>query len=249
MSAIPTRLTPGLPGQIWAKLRDDRSARIGVVNRLGQDVFARAVRSTGVAFSVGGVVAALAIVLGTALGALAGWRAGGWADDVIGWLMGVLDSLPFYLFVAALAFAMRGHPWAMQLSMIATFWTATARLVRAEASVPVFTDHWRTAIRVAYYAKFEAGAGYYHGADDRGRMDRASLPDDSRIGYLQWFGSAAEVPESLVILDEEAMRDLRRLAATGRTYAGNDIPAWVLTPPPQWTLEFEGAGLRVYRTP
>jgi ABC-type dipeptide/oligopeptide/nickel transport system permease subunit len=101
-------------------------------NRLGQDVFDRAVYSTGVAFSVGGVVAVLATTLGTLFGAVAGWRPGGWVDDAIGWTMGVLDSLPFYLFVAALAFALRGHPWAMQLAMIATFWTATARLVRAE---------------------------------------------------------------------------------------------------------------------
>lgn len=112
----------------------------------------------------------------------------------------------------------------------------------------VFTDHWRTAIRLAYYAGFAAGADYYRGADDRGRMDRAAQSDDARIGYLQWFADADEVPAGLVVLDEEAMRDLRKLAGTGRTYAGNDIPAWVLAPPPAWALEFEGAGLRVYRT-
>ena len=48
------------------------------------------------------------------------------------WLKGVLDSIPFYLFVAAVAFAMQGNPWAMHIAMIATFWTTTSRLVRGE---------------------------------------------------------------------------------------------------------------------
>jgi peptide/nickel transport system permease protein len=101
-------------------------------NRLGQDILARAVHSTGVAFHVGLLVALLATALGALLGTIAGWRPQGWADDGVSWLTGVLDSLPFYLFVAALAFALRGSAWAMQIAMVATFWTATARLVRAE---------------------------------------------------------------------------------------------------------------------
>jgi peptide/nickel transport system permease protein len=44
----------------------------------------------------------------------------------------VLDSIPFYLFVAAVAYALQGKDWAMHVAMIATFWTTTARLVRAE---------------------------------------------------------------------------------------------------------------------
>jgi peptide/nickel transport system permease protein len=46
--------------------------------------------------------------------------------------MGVLDSIPFYLFVAAVAYALQGQPWAMHVAMIATFWTGTSRLVRGE---------------------------------------------------------------------------------------------------------------------
>lgn len=101
-------------------------------NRLGQDIWARAVQSTGTAFQVGLLVAACSTLLGAVLGGLAGWRHGGWLDDLVLWVMGVLDSIPFYLFAAALAFAMLGSPWAMQLAMIATFWTTTGRLVRGE---------------------------------------------------------------------------------------------------------------------
>ena len=101
-------------------------------NRVGQDIAARAVASTGVAFEVGLLVAVASTAIGAALGATAGWHAQRAADEAVLWVMGVLDSIPFYLFVAAVAYAMRGSEWAMHIGMIATFWTATARLVRGE---------------------------------------------------------------------------------------------------------------------
>jgi peptide/nickel transport system permease protein len=78
------------------------------------------------------VVALLSTVLGATLGALSGWYADSWVDGTVLWLKGVLDAIPFYLFVAAVAYALQGEPWAMHLAMIATFWTTTGRLVRAE---------------------------------------------------------------------------------------------------------------------
>ncbi|MEJ2533961.1 MAG: ABC transporter permease [Gammaproteobacteria bacterium] len=101
-------------------------------NRLGQDIFDRAVRSIGTAFRVGLVVALCSVALGAAFGAAAGWRPGSWLDEAVLWIKGVLDSVPFYLFAAALAFALGGLAGAMYLAMIATFWTATGRLVRGE---------------------------------------------------------------------------------------------------------------------
>ncbi|MDJ0656659.1 MAG: ABC transporter permease [Xanthomonadales bacterium] len=101
-------------------------------NAIGQDIFQRAVFGTGVAFQVGVSVALGATLLGAVFGSLAGYfhqRAG---DGLIGWLMGVIESIPFYLLVAALAFAMQGHNLAMYLAMTLAFWTTTARLVRAE---------------------------------------------------------------------------------------------------------------------
>jgi peptide/nickel transport system permease protein len=71
-------------------------------------------------------------LLGALLGALAGWFAHSFLDELILWLKGVLDSIPFYLFVAAVAFALSGSSWAMHIAMVATFWTGTGRLVRGE---------------------------------------------------------------------------------------------------------------------
>jgi ABC-type dipeptide/oligopeptide/nickel transport system permease subunit len=101
-------------------------------NIIGQDIFQRALYSTKTAFEVGLVVAVLSTIIGALLGALAGFFSGTWIDEIILWLKGVLDSIPFYLFVAAVAFALAGNPYAMHIAMVSTFWTTTGRLVRGE---------------------------------------------------------------------------------------------------------------------
>lgn len=101
-------------------------------NIIGEDIFQRSIYSTKTAFEIGLVVAVLSTILGALLGALAGFFSGRWIDAIVLWLMGVLDSIPFYLFVAAVAFALQGNPWAMHVAMVSTFWTTTGRLVRGE---------------------------------------------------------------------------------------------------------------------
>ncbi|HSM68494.1 MAG TPA: ABC transporter permease [Xanthomonadales bacterium] len=127
----------GLSGQEWSRITGGRWEPPGPdhwwgTNLLGQDVMQRALYSTGTAFEIGLLVAALSTALGAALGALAGWFRHGWIDEVVLWLTGVLDSMPLFLFVAAVAYAMAGSAWAMHIAMIFTFWTGTGRLVRGE---------------------------------------------------------------------------------------------------------------------
>ncbi len=126
----------GLWGQNWSHVGGSwappsKEHWLGT-NIIGQDIFSRGIYSTKTAFEVGMVVAILSTILGGILGALSGYFTNGWIDEIILWLMGVLDSIPFYLFVAAIAYALQGYPYAMHVAMIATFWTTTARLVRGE---------------------------------------------------------------------------------------------------------------------
>ncbi len=127
----------GLLGQDWSTAGGGRWEPVSAehwfgTNILGQDIFERSVYSVRTAFEIGLVVAIVSTALGAALGALAGWYCDSWVDGTILWLKGVLDSIPFYLFVAAVAYALQGKSWAMHVAMIATFWTGTGRLVRAE---------------------------------------------------------------------------------------------------------------------
>ncbi len=101
-------------------------------NVIGQDIFDRALFSTATAFEVGLIVAVTATAMGAVLGAFAGFFAGSLLDELLIWAMGVLDAIPFYLFVAAVAYALADNPWAMHFAMISTFWVGTARLIRGE---------------------------------------------------------------------------------------------------------------------
>lgn len=140
----------GLLGQGWSDAGGGRWEPAGPehwfgTNVLGQDIFQRSVYSVRTAFEIGLVVAVFSTLLGAVLGALAGWYSRSWVDGTVMWMKGVLDSIPFYLFVAAVAFALQGQPWAMHLAMIATFWTTTGRLVRAEVMKIKSLDYVRSA--------------------------------------------------------------------------------------------------------
>ncbi|MBL4772307.1 MAG: ABC transporter permease [Alcanivoracaceae bacterium] len=124
-------------GGAWSDTSDDlwvgpSLQHLFGTNIIGQDVLTRVIYSTKVAFEVGFSVAIISTVLGAILGSLSGYYSGTWIDSTILWIMGVLDSIPFYLFVAAVAFALKGNPFAMHIAMIATFWTGTARVIRGE---------------------------------------------------------------------------------------------------------------------
>ena len=127
----------GLLGQGWSEVSGERWESYSTrhwfgTNLLGQDIMQRALFGTATAFEVGLIVTFFSTLLGTVLGAVAGWYNGSWLDEAVMWITGVLDSIPFYLFAAAIAFALQGTYWAMHLAMILTFWTTTARIIRGE---------------------------------------------------------------------------------------------------------------------
>ena len=101
-------------------------------NAIGQDIAARGLYATRVAFEVGLVVTLASVLLGLLAGTVAGFNAHSKTDSLVLWIMGVLDSIPFYLFVAAVAYALNQHLLAMHLAMIAVFWTSIARVIRSE---------------------------------------------------------------------------------------------------------------------
>ena len=127
----------GLLGQGWSDVVGEqwesasREHWFGT-NLLGQDILQRTLFGTATAFETGLIVTLSSTLLGSLMGALSGWYRHRWPDEVILWLTGVLDSIPFYLFAAAVAFALQGSPWAMHLAMVVTFWTTTARIIRGE---------------------------------------------------------------------------------------------------------------------
>jgi peptide/nickel transport system permease protein len=138
-----------LIGQDWSLLNEEgfegmTSAHWFGTNINGQDIFSRAIQGTKTAFQVGLMVAITSTAIGGILGAIAGYFHRTIIDEVIMWLYGCIDAIPFYLFVAAVAFALKNAefeflgkerslaPFAMHIAMIATFWSSTCRIVRGE---------------------------------------------------------------------------------------------------------------------
>ncbi len=98
----------------------------------GQDILERVLYGTKTAFQVGIIVALLATIIGSSLGAVAGFCSGSFVDTIIMWLYGCLDAIPYYLFVAAIAFCLPDNPYSMHIAMISTFWSSTCRIIRGE---------------------------------------------------------------------------------------------------------------------
>lgn len=130
----------GFIGQNWSQIGDGGFGGVSSENWFGtnrndQDIFSRAVQGTKTAFEIGLIVAITSTAIGGILGAIAGYFHRTIIDEIIMWLYGCIDAIPFYLFVAAVAFSLKEtplQPWGMHIAMVATFWSSTCRIVRGE---------------------------------------------------------------------------------------------------------------------
>lgn len=99
---------------------------------LGRDLFARAAIGGQVSLLVGLSSMLVAIILGTTIGALAGFY-GGWIDNVLMRVTDVFLSVPTYLLLFVLSASFTNGSTLSIITLIAVFgWTTAARLVRGE---------------------------------------------------------------------------------------------------------------------
>ncbi|MEM6733382.1 MAG: ABC transporter permease [Myxococcota bacterium] len=98
----------------------------------GRDVLTRLVYGTRISLTVGLFAVALYILVGTFLGALAGYY-GGWVDLVIQRMIEVMLSIPsLFLILTVAAFIEERSIFHIMLIIAAVQWTTPARLVRGE---------------------------------------------------------------------------------------------------------------------
>ena len=101
-------------------------------DELGRDTLTRLAYGAQVSLTVGFLTAGLSLVVGSAIGMVAGYF-GGWLDNLFMRLVDVLLSIPSIFLFILLSILLR--PNAVTLSFIIAFvgWSNVSRLVRAEA--------------------------------------------------------------------------------------------------------------------
>lgn len=130
---VPSLLAPGNPlvGVPAEKLQSPSLAHPFGTDHLGRDVFTRVVHGTGRTLLTAGLAVGLGVVVGTALGLLAG-TGGRWVDAVTMRLAEVLLAVPAMLIALVIVTAYEPGPVSLGigvgLASVATF----ARLVRSE---------------------------------------------------------------------------------------------------------------------
>jgi ABC-type dipeptide/oligopeptide/nickel transport system permease subunit len=97
----------------------------------GRSVLAKIIKGTEVAMSVGFVVGLIAVTIGLALGALAGYF-GGVVDECIVWFYTTVASIPNIMLLIALTFILGKGILSVYIALGMTNWVELCRLLRGE---------------------------------------------------------------------------------------------------------------------
>jgi len=140
-------------------------------DKWGRDVLQKTIKGTETSLLVGLAAALLAVLVGTVLGAFAGYY-GGRTDDLLNWVYSVLTSIPYLLLILAVA-AVLGQKGSLTVILILglTGWTGIFRLIRAEYLRHKVRDYVRAADAV--------------GASHARRMFVHILPNVSHVILVQ----------------------------------------------------------------
>ena len=102
-------------------------------NDIGQDILSEMILGTRVTLLTGTAAAFFVVLIGTAVGVMAGYL-GGWADRCLSAFTSVFMAIPPLPFTIVLVTFMRPGIWNIVIAICLTSWTSTARIVRAKVA-------------------------------------------------------------------------------------------------------------------
>jgi len=98
---------------------------------LGRDVLSRMIHGARVSLAVGFTATLISLVVGSMLGALAGYY-GGAVDWVVSRLIEIVLCFPFLFLVLGIVALFRPSIWTIMIALGLTMWTTEARFIRGE---------------------------------------------------------------------------------------------------------------------
>ncbi|MDP2840564.1 MAG: ABC transporter permease [Syntrophales bacterium] len=98
---------------------------------LGRDVLSRMIWGAGISLKVGFVATGIAILIGTMLGAVAGYY-GRWVDAVIMRFVDIMLCFPSFFLILAVIAILEPSIWNIMIVIGLTGWMGVTRLVRAD---------------------------------------------------------------------------------------------------------------------
>lgn len=133
VAAAAPLLAPYKPNAIdlGAHLQPPSSKHLLGTDDLGRDVLARMIHGSRVSLIVGYTATLLSLIIGSLLGALAGYY-GGVADWIVSRLIEIVLCFPFLFLVLGIVALFRPSLYTVLLALAITSWTTEARFVRAE---------------------------------------------------------------------------------------------------------------------
>ncbi len=133
LAVLAPVLTPYEPtrNNLMESLRPPSAAHLMGTDLLGRDVFTRILYGARVSLSVGVVVQAVSVAVGTTLGLLAGYH-GRWVDDLVTGLTTVVQAFPGLLFAITVMAVLGPSLYNVFLALALVGWPTVARLVRGE---------------------------------------------------------------------------------------------------------------------
>ncbi|MCK4260387.1 MAG: ABC transporter permease [Halanaerobiales bacterium] len=131
-------ITPYSPTDqlIWteglsAKLASPSLKHLFGTDIYGRDVFTRVIYGTRISLTISLITTAISVVIGIFLGACAGYYRG-WVDEIISWIINVIYSFPFLLFIIAIVAYLPPSMWLTFSAIGCVSWMRYARLIRGQ---------------------------------------------------------------------------------------------------------------------
>jgi peptide/nickel transport system permease protein len=126
-------ITPHSPlaQDVFARLSPPGAGHLLGTDELGRDELSRLIWAARIDLPVAAAAVALPVVIGTLLGAVAGFF-GSWADAVIMRVVDLVQAFPLYILMLALIFAMGPGVRSLLISFAVVDWVVYAKLIRGE---------------------------------------------------------------------------------------------------------------------